>query len=167
MYPRALWFIRVLVLCGFPSLLIAAQPSCPVTTRPNPPFVPPAPFRPILLNGAFWYGTDTLWTKLPASGTWRLDRRDGVYGNKLFLWRQGYDALKEPRPEITVVVKRLDADTPIVRSRGGTSAKLDGSWAMLTGIGFSTGGCWEITASNDGYSLTFVLLIKPSSERTE
>jgi hypothetical protein len=81
------------------------------------------------------------------------------------LWKAGFDGLKDSKPDITVVLKRLDADTPTLKSRGGTSAHFDSTWAMLTGVLFPTEGCWEITASNDGHSLTFVLLIQTPAKR--
>ena len=143
--------------------LAAAENACPVTTPPNPQFVPPAPFAPNAAKGAFWYGTNALWVQLPLEGVWRgLPSRDnGGYFNKLFLWQQGYDGRREPQPDIIVVLKRLDAKVPLVSKRGGTNAFFESSWAMLTGVLFPTEGCWEITSSHAGHTLTFVLSIQP------
>jgi len=59
-----------------PSIDPAAVPhdppaTCAVTQPQDPVFVPPAPY---LSNGPsggeFWYGSDSLWTALPVSGSW-------------------------------------------------------------------------------------------------
>jgi hypothetical protein len=144
-----------------PDLTVEA--ACPVTIPSNPPFVPPAPYQPNAAKGRFWYGTNALWAQLPIDGVWRgLPRREsGRYFNKLFLWEPGYDGRTEPQPDIVVVLKRLDTTMPLVSARGGTNAYFDSSWAMLTGVLFPTEGCWEITSSHAGHTLTFVLSIQP------
>jgi hypothetical protein len=142
---------------------LTAENTCPVTTLPNPSFVPPAPYRSNAAQGAFWYGTGSLWTQLPNEGVWRgLPRRDNSgYFNKLFLWQQGYNGRSEPEPDIIVVLRRLDATVPLVSQRGGTNAFFDNTWAMLTGVLFPAEGCWEVTTHHDGHTLTFVLSIQP------
>ena len=164
MHVRRLLLVLAFLLAGLvPNL--AAEDACPVTTPSNPFFVPPAPYPPSAPQVSspqvsFWYGTNALWTSLPVSGVWRLARQDnGGYLNKLFLWQQGYDWRKEPRPDIIVVLRRLDRNTPSITSRGGTNAFLDHP-AMLTGVLFPTEGCWEITSLHDGHKLTFVLSIQ-------
>jgi len=142
-----------------------AEDACAVTTPPNPPFVPPAPYRPNPSDEHFWYGTNELWTLLPVENVWRLDRRNNEgYRNKLFLWQEGWDRRKEPYPpgpDIPVVLKRLDANMPPITSQGGTNAFFDNTWAMLTMLEIPTEGCWEVTAFHKGDKLTFVLSILP------
>jgi hypothetical protein len=143
-----------------------AEDACPVTTPPNSSFVPPVPYRPNPYPGSFWYGTAALWTSLPVEGAWHFERSTGEgYENKLFLWQEGWDWRKEPYPpgpDITVVLERLDANTPSTTSHGGTNALFDDSWAMLTGIHFPSEGCWEITVFHRSDKLTFVLSIEAS-----
>lgn len=115
--------------------------TCPVTVPPDPAFVPPAPFPASLHAGTFWYGTRELWTLLPTNGVWNMDRTDRGYVNKLFLWKEGYNGLKDLKPDIIVVLSRLDAQLPLVASRGGTNAFFADSWHMLVGVGFPTEGC--------------------------
>jgi hypothetical protein len=92
-------------------------------------------------------------------GVWHsLPRRDDGYFNKLFLWQEGYDVQKEPKPEIVVILRRLDSDVPLVVSRGGTNAHFGGTWAMLTGVTFPTEGCWEITTYHLNYSQDSILV---------
>jgi len=47
----------------------SVQPgSCPVTQPPDPPYTPPPPYS-APEEGAFWYGSEALWTMLPLDGT--------------------------------------------------------------------------------------------------
>lgn len=132
-----------------------ADNDCPVTTPSQPPFVPPAPYAPNAPRGSFWYGTKTLWTWLRTESRWPKG------GEKLFLWQEGYDRRTEPQPDVHVTAKRLDAEAPMVKSRGGTNAGIDHVAAMLTGIAIPSAGCWEITAQHDGHVLSFVVSVLP------
>ena len=161
MHLGRLFLIPAFTLSAITPNVAAAEDSCPVTTPPSVPFVPPIPYRANPLSGMFWYGTKDLWTQLPVDGIWRLDRRDHQgYFNKLFLWQQGYYWRDEPKPDIIVVLRRLDEKRPLVSSRGGTNAFFDDTWAMLTGVVFPTEGCWEVTSAHAGHTLTFVLSIQ-------
>jgi hypothetical protein len=134
--------------------------TCPVTTPPNPPFVPPAPYRPNPpAPGSFWYGSNSLWTLLFTKDLSPALRKG--YPGKFFLWEQGYDVRREPKPDIIVVLHRLDADVPMVTSRGGTNAFFNETWQMLTGAAVPTEGCWEITSYHNGHTLTFVVSVQP------
>lgn len=159
-----------LFLCLCTMALPALMPSsataqddsngCPVTTSSDRSFVPPDPYPAHSAQGAFWYGTIDLWTQLTGEGVWRgLPRRDSGYFNKLFLWRQGYDWQKEPKPEIVVILRRLDANAPLTVLQGGTNAFF-GVSAMLIGVTFPTEGCWEVTSYNKGHTLTFIVSIQ-------
>ena len=156
---RRLW-IPALLVAHFAA---AAEFTCPVSKPPDPPFVPPAPYEAVPGAGDFWYGTPDLWTDLPKDGVWSglPYEKDEGYGNKLFLWQAGYDGRREPQPDIILVVKRLDANAPLVSKRGGTNALFPGADVMLTGVSFPAAGCWEVTAYHAGNTLTFVLSIKP------
>jgi hypothetical protein len=165
--------MRLFLMVGFCVLIFgAAVPkttvsaddtnACSVTNVPATPFVPPIPYQAVAAPNSFWFGTNGLWTSLEMQGVWRsLPRRDDGYFNKLFLWQEGYDVRKEPKPDIIVILRRLDADVPLVVSRGGTNAHFGGAWAMLTGVTFPTEGCWEITSYHAGRTLTFVVSVQP------
>jgi hypothetical protein len=159
---RFLW-LPVLFFAALATNLAAADYTCPVTTPPNPPFVPPVPYAANAGEGGFWYGTNDLWTGLRANGMERglPYTKDEGYSNKLFLFEQGYDRTKQPQPDIIVVVKRLDINMPRTSSRGGTSAFFEGTWAMLTGVTYPTAGCWEVTSYHAGHTLTFVVSVQP------
>ena len=162
---RTLRRFSALPLLVFMATQVSAQGDangCPVTTAPEASFVPPDPYPANAAEDAFWYGTSDLWTQLPDTGIWSgLPRRDDGYSNKLFLWEQGYDWRKEPKPEIVLILRRLDAHAPLAVSQGGTNAILDGGASMLTGVTFPTEGCWELTAYHAGHTLTFVVSVQP------
>jgi hypothetical protein len=167
---RLFLWLPVFTLAALVTDLAAAadrEYTCPVTNPPNPSFVPPAPYRPNAGARGFWYGNNALWTQLPVEGVWRgLPRDNEGYFNKLFLWQQGFDWRKEPKPDIIVILRRLDVQVPLVSSRGGTVALSGTSGiydtsAMLTGVLFPTEGCWEVTGYHEGHVLTFVLSIEP------
>lgn len=164
---RLLGAFAAAMLAGAGPNLRAADFTCPVTPAPDPPFVPPAPYAPVMKDadpqGSFWFGTNALWTALPADGVWAglpFTKNEG-YGNKLFLWKAGYDPLRELQPDIIVVTRRLDAKAPLWSRRGGTNAMFPGGPAMLTGVNFPSTGCWEVNAWHAGHTLTFVLSIQP------
>jgi hypothetical protein len=138
--------------------------SCPVTVPQKLAFVPPAPYSPEApFPGQFWYGTNSLWTLLPTSGSWvGLPHSTQGYGQKVFWWRDGYVWTEEPQPEITVTAERLDAEATPFQESGGTNAYAsDIGSAMLTGVNFSTAGCWKVTGTYGDAELSFVIWVAP------
>jgi hypothetical protein len=68
--------------------------SCPVTTQVRTSqFIPPYPYPRAPSVGAFWFGTDGLWTSLRSRGIWGEEGHykpdDPTFGGKLFFWRTG------------------------------------------------------------------------------
>ena len=159
LFLGTLWLLLLLLL-----LLLAtpkrvsgtgSQYVCPVTRPQYPPFVPPAPYPTNAGWGGFWYGTDALWVRLNFDGTWYGG------GEKLFLWKKGYDWRKEPTPEIIVTEERLDVESKPMVAKGGTNAIMGHVAAMLTSTSIMAPGCWEITAQHGADKLTFVVSVKP------
>ena len=140
--------------------------SCPVT-KPNQPFVPPAPYPAQPSLGRFWFGTDRLWTAIPVSGTWsglpHYTPTDPTYRQKLPFGRQGYDPHTEPLPDLTVTGRRIDGPAGPLQSdgRGNGSWTRDDQFFIMTGINFPTLGCWEITGRYESDELTFVVWVAP------
>jgi hypothetical protein len=141
----------------------AVPATCPVTKPQDQSFVPPAPYSAKASKDAFWVGTDRLWTFLPANGTWsglpHYTPSDPTFRQKLFFFRQGYDARAEPQAKLTVKGRRLDRPSPPL-----LSDKANGGWAgeeqfIVTGINFPTLGCWEITGRYENDELTFVVWV--------
>jgi len=68
------------------------------------------------------------------------------------------DVLDLPREE-ALGLARFDGDAPPIAVAGGTNAGISGTYAMLIGVSFPTGGCWELTAYHEGHVLTFVVSV--------
>jgi hypothetical protein len=160
----------------FVPLLGSAQ--CLTTRAPNPPFVPPSQYLFDAPKGAFWYGSDQLWTALGFDGKWIM--RDNVlhgkgYRTKLTFWARGFDWHTELEPKLVIIAKRLDGDAssvvvahanavfipsrsavPIVSANVPVAAP-----GMMTGIDIPSAGCWEVTAQYGGYTLVFVVSVEP------
>jgi len=126
--------------------------DCPITKWPDVPFHPPGdradphPIGP-------WYGTEELWTVLPPNGV--HDERKSVWWSVNFPGGQ-----EEGMPDITVVGRRLDADVPDIVSEGpGTNAHTtEDGWFMIADFPFELPqGCWEITATYKGASLSYTV----------
>jgi hypothetical protein len=160
-------------LLAQPAGTIGIPGTCSVTKPYQTSlFVPSPPYEAKTVKTQFWFGTDRLWTNLPIDGIWKglpLDTtaRHPTFGQKLFWWRQGYNARAEPQPNLIVTGKRLGHPTtplevspvtPLEISRA-TNAFAAPRSAMLVGLGFPTVGCWQITGRYEDDELTFVIWV--------
>lgn len=111
------------------------------------------------------YGDGTIWVGLYGNLVFREQNAtepeyavdlpsDGSLGTKWWWWREGDG-------QLVITGKRLDAP-------GGTlTASLqhaEGRSFVASRLVFSDPGCWEITASVDDHSLSFVTLVAVASE---
>lgn len=138
--------------------------SCAVTLPPDPAFVPPAPYLPDGPSaGEFWYGSDTLWTALPASSIWDgLPHTSEGYTQKILWWRKGYSAEAEPQPKLSITGERLDGSPlTFMASRATNAFAADIGQAMLLGVDIPALGCWKITGKYAGAELSFVIRVAP------
>ncbi|HEY6182867.1 MAG TPA: hypothetical protein VIW67_11500, partial [Terriglobales bacterium] len=158
-------WVRLLPLLGpllLPQVILAQDletaqldvvpESCPIT-RPyrTSLFVPPSPYwTKENTESRFWFGSDKLWTSLPVDGVWK-----SLSVGKMFWWRQGYNAYKEPQPRLIITGKRLDSAVPDLKADHATNALLRPRHAMLIGFDFPTAGCWQITGRYEDGELTF------------
>ena len=154
------------VITVFLLLPVFTSAQCLTTLPPNPLFVPPKPYPQNSPTGAFWYGTESLWTNLPFDGAWGGGlHNDKAYATKLFFWAKGYDARKESEPKLIITGRRLDGDSPSVAVAHASNAFLSSSSklppAMVTAFEIPTAGCWELTAHYGGHTLTFIISVKP------
>jgi len=106
---------------------------------------PPEPFS--------WYGSPELWTVLDV---------DGVFTERKSIWWSiNFPGGRfEEQPDISVVAQRLDqAGAPIRSERLGANAfTATEGWLMLADFPVTLPpGCWEVTGTYKGASLTFVL----------
>ena len=165
--PRIWFFVLFLALvAGFPHTSLAdGKAGCPVTAAPDPPFVPPAPFRADSSSSEFLYGTPALWAVVQRH--WQVH---GFSGSKLPYFRQGYDWTKDHNPRLTVVARRLDTPDPMewagpANGAGATDGTTKVSF-MTTGLSIPTAGCWEIAAHytslrGDNQTLTYTVWVEP------
>ena len=137
--------------------------SCPITQPPDPAFTPPEPYPAVAPYGEFWYGTNELWTMVQPDGRWvALPHDESGYGQKIFLWREGYDMTTENQPQIAMSGRRLDGAETFTGPTGGTNGYHgDMGQFMLTGVSIPTVGCWEITGQYRDATLSFVVWVAP------
>jgi hypothetical protein len=127
------------------------------------PFIPPWPYPLKAGSDTFWFGTDSLWTQLPANGIWsglpHYTPNDPTFRQKLAFWRKGYVVRTEPQPKLKVTGRRLDSPAPPLLS----DKTANNGWVqkdqpfIVTGINFPTLGCWEVTGHYGNQELTFVV----------
>jgi len=136
--------------------------NCPVTVPQNPLFTPPAPYNTLGFKDHFWFGSNSLWTLIPANGVWGGLPYDPPTGltQKIFWWREGYVWAEEPQPNLIVTGERLDAPAPPLHASKATNAYAsDIGSAMLVGVDFPTLGCWKITGQYKDAELSFVVWV--------
>jgi hypothetical protein len=153
-------FVIAALLAPVPVL---AQSTCPTTASSNHrQYIPPAPHRAVLERGAFWYGSDRLWTQLREDGHWVGLYRDDLraYRNKLPLFRRGFDSTQEHVPPVLVTARQIDRPAP-----ASSTAPAHGVFNEDTGSFIMTAldlpvGCWTIDAqyANEP-SLRFVVQV--------
>ena len=158
---------KLFVLLGLLGILSACTNSpgksavgdCPVTTPPRKSQSLPTDIE---YEGRFWYGTPALWTNLPSDGIWQgSPQDDGGYVQKAVFWREGFVALEELNPALTVSGRRLDATAPTFFFSDATHGWDDTGDFLLVGISIPTEGCWEITAEYQDAQLSYVVLVSP------
>jgi hypothetical protein len=142
----------------------AAPKTCSVTKPASQPFVPPPPYPAKPSRGQFWFGTDRLWTRLPETGAWiglgHYTPSDPTFRQKLFFWRQGYDAHAETQANLIVRGRRIDAPAQPLQTDGpGTGSWTADDQFLVTGINLPTIGCWEITGRYENDEVTFVVWV--------
>lgn len=162
-------FVRLLLALLALALLAACMPtaaphSCPVTTAPQPPFIPPDDTPETPPGDLFWYGSAALWTALPPDGVWpALPRDENGYVQKSVWWREAYVAFDETQPDLVVSGRRLDGDETFREEGPAThGVSSDSGQFMLMGISIPTAGCWEITGQYRDETLRFVVLVADS-----
>ncbi len=125
------------------------QPTVPLTAG----FEVPGFRDPTPTWGGFWYGTPGLWTVLNGDGSYD----DGMSA----WWSINFPGgSSEGQPDLTVTALRLDADVAVIVSGGlGTNAAAPGAgWFMIADFPpLLPSGCWEVTGTYKGASLSYVL----------
>lgn len=137
----------------------AAARLCPITTPPDPSFVPPDNTPDAPPDGLFWYGTPKLWTALPTDGLWSdLPEDEHGFTQKTVWWRENYVAFEETQPDLTVSGRQLDGPGSFRQETPAThGVNPDSGQFMLAGIVIPEPGCWEITGHYRDQTLSFVI----------
>ena len=121
-------------------------------TIPSEEFIPPDPYLPSRAeDGMAWHGTKDLWTVLMLDGD--HSPRKSVWWSKRYT-----DSGLDPSPGIMVVWKRLDTDADDISndSIGTNGSTTDDGLFMIGGIDPDKAGCWRVTATYEGASLSYV-----------
>ena len=146
-----MWVLVLAVGVGACTIDSADDEPCPVTT-PSPSFTPPEPFQPTpSVANSGWYGSEDLWTVLSLDGTYV--ERKSVWWSKNFP-----GGAVEAEPNLLVIWTRLDSSAvDITNDSQGTNAHTveDGDF-MIGGFDPRDAGCWEVTATYKGATLSYV-----------
>lgn len=117
----------------------------------------------------FFFGTEDLWTVLPADGTWRGQATskpgDFVYDDK-FQWFRTRAFTPQDGP-LTMSGKRLDGPAPsfIETFDAYSFAPKHGYAMVVTMISIPVFGCWQITGHYKDQDVTFTVWVTRSSEQ--
>lgn len=118
----------------------------------------PGDFGPSRTPGQFYFGTDKLWTVLPADGTWRGPYPGGsgdfVFSDKLPWYRT---AASEEGGPLTIKGRRLDGPAPSFIETNEDFEYNPGG--IVGGISIPAYGCWEITGHYGEQEVTFTVWV--------
>lgn len=138
----------------------AVPASCPVT-RPIPDASPPSHLHAIdnftyYLHG--WYGNSALWVGVPVQGILPAGRPSATpwatseWGTK-FPWWPNIPG------KLTITARRLDGPSAGFHSQI-TSGSIGASRFAPSGLYWPAPGCWQVTGTISGHSLTLVAWVK-------
>lgn len=114
--------------------------------------VPPEPYPATReSHDLVWFGTSALWTALDLDGTHSVPRKSAWWSER-FLGGE-----LEQIPDITVEWQRLDTQGHVVTStRANNGWTASEGWFMLAGFEPESPGCWKVTATYKGATLSFI-----------
>ncbi|MCA9833368.1 MAG: hypothetical protein KC435_05440 [Thermomicrobiales bacterium] len=159
-----IFLTALLILPFFTTADIHATPTafvCPVTAPSD--VKPSAEENPFATDQTTYY-EDGIWVTIPADGMLTLTHTDEVLVSKLQGWRSStHTWMRADGVEGWIIVsgKRLDEasdlspQTPLSPERQYVKVGY-----AKTGIAFPSGGCWEVTATVGGHSVTWVMDIR-------
>jgi len=144
------------------ALPVDVPETCPVTAPGDDAFTPASQTPDELSpgDGAVWFGTPGLWTKIPPNE--QVRSRSWLRGEKTFWWSENFPGGGvEGSPNITVTAEHLDGLAPTVKAGGpGTNGfHPDLGDFVLVGVTLPGTGCWELTAEYKGATLSYVMWI--------
>lgn len=142
---------------------LAAPASCPVT-RPLAHAVPPPQLHAIdnftyYLHG--WYGNTALWVGVPIQGVLPAARPFGIPG-AASEWGTKFPWWPVIPGKLTIAGRRLDGPSSGFHARFAGPASIGKSRFIPSALYWPAPGCWQITGTISGHSLTFVTLVTTS-----
>jgi hypothetical protein len=145
--------------------------NCRVTLPADGVFEPPSSvlLGPPRTPDRFFFGTEGLWTVLPADGTWRGHATnkagDFVYDDK-FQWYRTRAFTPQDGP-LTISGKRLDGPAPsFIETFDAYSFPPKHGYAMtMAMISIPAFGCWHITGHYKGQDVTFAIWVTSYPEQ--
>src|ERR1700758_538358 len=126
--------------------------NCRVTLPADGLFEPPSTgsLGPSRTPDHFFFGTEGLWTVLPADGTLRGSGPEGpgdfAYSGK-FVWLRTHAPFLEEYGPVSLKGKRLDGPAPsFIATHNSTAGPgEDGNAMIIMGMEVPVFGCWEFT----------------------
>lgn len=139
----------------------AVPASCPVT-RPIPHTAPPAQLHAIdnftyYLHG--WYGNTALWVGVPIQGVLPAGHPYGTpqaanrWGTKFPWW-------PVLPGRLTIIAHRLDGPSAGFRSQVTGLSSIGKAHFIPSSLLWPAPGCWQVTGTVSGHSLTFVAWVR-------
>lgn len=140
-----------------------SRADCPIT-RPDPAFKAPSPWpkEAPASYGAAWFGTADLWTMIDLDGeVWMSLPPDGSgFGQKSWWWSANFPN-DEFEPALVVLAEKVGGHESSISKGLGTNGSADFGRAMLQGIFIPSEGCWRLTGTYRGTSLSYVVWVGP------
>lgn len=140
---------------------LAAPTTCPVT-RPISHASPPPHLHAIdnftyYLHG--WYGNSALWVGVPLYGVLPAGRPDGT------AWAASEWGTKFPwwpviPGKLTITARRLDGPSTGFHSQIAAPGSIGKARFIPSGLLWPASGCWQVTGTVSGHSLTFVAWVR-------
>jgi len=138
---------------------VGSPSACPVTFG-RPGTKPPQPFNPDDLPVGYvdtWYGNDAIWIRLPKDGTIPAHPEGGqVTISAKFPWWRVLPG------QLQVSASRLGSGSRL-KADVGTVAQYESTGFVPSGLVFDGPGCWEITGTLNGHTLSFVARVAVGS----
>ena len=109
-------------------------------------------------SNRLWFGSESLAVAIPKNGVWHGMGPERDFFDKLFWLVGGFQPGLESDFSLTGRHLYDDSIKPIIGDA--YPASDSGGWSLLVGVSFPQSGCWELTGTYLGQSLTFVVDVR-------
>lgn len=107
------------------------------------------------------YGLPGLWTTIPRSGSWPTSTStSGGRFIRTFWYSSLWSMTDEPSPSISVSAGRFGGGQSVTGSAAVSARSRELGNSMIVSFDLPSGGCWEITGTYRGQSLSYVVWIE-------